>query len=278
MSQTKSDHWSSESYQKSASFVPKLATKILQWLDPRPNDIVLDIGCGDGVLDLQIAEILSQGSGRIYGTDSSPAMIKAAEKTAQGLGVTQCTFEVVDALDIARTSSIEKASFSKAFSNAAMHWILTCPQSRKEDFFAGVRDALVPGGIFAFEMGGLGNVSEMRAGLLMGVARRVGMQKALQADPWFFPDEKWATEIMEQTVGGWKVERVEREWRPTPADEGGVEGWVKLMGKRFFEVVPEEEREDCINEVVEVLTEVCRNPSGGFTFGYVRLRVLARKL
>ena len=54
-----------------------------------------------------------------------------------------------------------------------------------------MRDALAPGGTFAFEMGGLGNVAEMRAALLSAVARRVGMERAVAADPWFFPDEGW---------------------------------------------------------------------------------------
>lgn len=160
-----------------------------------------------------------------------------------------------------------------------MHWILKCPTSQQESFFRGVRDALAPNGAFAFEMGGLGNVSEMRAGLLMGVARRVGMAKALKADPWFFPDEKWVTDFMENTVGGWKVEKVEREWRPTPADAGGVDGWVRLMGKQFFDAIDDlEEREECVKEVVQVLEEVCANPAGGYMFSYVRLRVLARRI
>ncbi|KAM0807717.1 putative S-adenosyl-L-methionine-dependent methyltransferase [Seiridium cardinale] len=279
MAQTQKDHWSSEAYQKSASFVPKLATKIMQWLDPKPDDIVLDIGCGDGILDFQMAEVLSKGNGKVHGTDSSPSMIEASKKSATENGASQCTFEVVDALEIANTPSLQKSSFTKAFSNAAMHWILRCPQPKQETFFRGVRESLRPGGTFAFEMGGLGNVSEMRAGLLMGVARRVGLAKALEADPWFFPDEKWVTEIMEKTVGGWKVEKVEREWRPTPADEGGVAGWVRLMGKQFFEAIEnQEERDECIKELVEALEEVCRNPSGGFMFSYVRLRVLARKV
>lgn len=67
MAAEKQDNWSSEvsppptitkvnttptnpratqAYQHSASFVPKLATKIVQWLDPQPDDVILDIGCG----------------------------------------------------------------------------------------------------------------------------------------------------------------------------------------------------------------------------------------
>jgi hypothetical protein len=68
-----------------------------------------------------------------------------------------------------------------------------------------VRDALAPGGTFAFEMGGLGNVSEIRAALLSSLARRVGLERAAAADPWFFPDEEWVRRVMEEEVGGWKV-------------------------------------------------------------------------
>ncbi len=68
MASDKKDHWSSEvsvaiqddaiprlaarltrplqAYQRSASFVPKLAGKIVEWLDPQKDDVILDIGCG----------------------------------------------------------------------------------------------------------------------------------------------------------------------------------------------------------------------------------------
>ncbi|KAK6949561.1 hypothetical protein Daesc_009644 [Daldinia eschscholtzii] len=278
----KKDHWSSEAYQHSASFVPKLATKILQWLDPQKDDVILDIGCGDGVVNIQLQDILAQGSGSIHGTDSSPAMIEAATQAARKAGASKCTFEVVDALELAQAPHLQRGHFTKIFSNAALHWIFGSSKgspSRQASVFRAARDALAPGGVFAFEMGGLGNVAEIRAALLSAVARRVGLPKAVEHDPWFFPDEGWATDMLENKVGGWKVERAEREYRPTQADAGGVEGWVRLFGAQFFEALKEgEEREECIKEVVDVLEVVCKNPSGGFHLGYVRLRVLARKL
>ncbi|KAK4136672.1 S-adenosyl-L-methionine-dependent methyltransferase [Trichocladium antarcticum] len=275
------DNWSSEAYQNAASFVPKLATKVMQWLDPQKDDVILDVGCGDGVLDVQIGQILSQGTGRLHGTDSSPAMIAAANAAAASAGLSnQCTFEVLDATTGAATASSQAQPqiFNKAFSNAALHWILRAPATRA-DVFRSVRDAVAPNGTFAFEMGGLGNVAEMRAALLSAVARRVGLERAAAADPWFFPDESWITTLMEETVGGWKVERVEREWRPTVAERaGGVEGWVRLMGANWFDVVPEGEREECIKEVVDVLETVCAQHGGGYMISYVRLRVLARRV
>ncbi len=35
-----------QAYQSAASFVPKLATKVVQWLDPQKDDVILDVGCG----------------------------------------------------------------------------------------------------------------------------------------------------------------------------------------------------------------------------------------
>ncbi|KAH6669368.1 methyltransferase [Halenospora varia] len=273
------EHWSSEKYQNAASFVPKLATKVLGWLDVQKDDVILDVGCGDGVLNLQIADVLSQGSGKIHGVDSSAAMITAAQKAASAqTSISKiCTFQVIDATSISQKPELQNETFDKVFSNAAMHWILR-PESTRDTFFKGVHAALKPNGTFVFEMGGMGNVAEMRTSLLLTVSRRVGLPAAIKADPWFFPDEIWMTKMLEETVGGFKVERIEREYRPTKADEGGIEGWVRLMGKQFFDVVPEGEREECIRECLGVLESVCHSPGGGDWFGYVRLRAVVRKI
>lgn len=120
---------------------------------------------------------------------------------------------------------------------------------------------------------------QVRTVFLSVIGRRIGLEKARDVDPWFFPDERWMTKMMEETVGGFKIEKIEREYRPTKADEGGVEGWVRLMGKQFFDVVEDKkEKEECVKEICEILKTVCASPGGGDWFGYVRLRVLARKI
>jgi SAM-dependent methyltransferase len=185
---------------------------------------------------------------------------------------------VLDATKLIHHPALQAASYDKVFSNAAMHWILR-PAAGREDFFRGVRNALKPSGVFCFEMGGMGNVGEMRAALLSVVGRRVGFERARAVDPWFFPDEVWMTRMLEETVGGFKVERIERQFRPTQADAGGIESWVRLMGKQFFDAVSDPaERESCVKETCEVLKTVCESPGGGDWIAYVRLRVLARKI
>jgi hypothetical protein len=119
----------------------------------------------------------------------------------------------------------------------------------------------------------------MRTAFLSVIGRKIGYEKAREIDPWFFPDEIWMTKMMEETVGGFKIEKIEREFRPTKADEGGVEGWVRLMGKQFLDVIEDKQgREECVKEICEILKTVCSSPGGGDWFGYVRLRVLARKV
>lgn len=274
------DHWSSQAYQNSASFVPKLATKVLNWLDVQKDDKILDIGCGDGILNLQIAQTLSLGTGKIHGVDSSASMISSAQKAAsEDVSASKvCTFEVVDATALVEKEELQRGGFDKVFSNAAMHWILR-PEEKRRGFFVGVREALKQGGTFVFEMGGMGNVAEMRTALLSVIGRKVGIEKVREIDPWFFPDEVWMTRMLEEEVGGWKVEKIEREYRPTKADKGGIEGWVRLMGKQFFDVLGEGSgRKEVEREVCEVLKSVCESPGGGEWIGYVRLRAVVRKL
>jgi SAM-dependent methyltransferase len=198
-------------------------------------------------------------------------------EAANAKGAHCCTYQVLDATKLESCPELQVGHFSKAFSNAAMHWILR-PQEGRLAFFRGVKAAVKPGGLFVFEMGGLGNVPEMQAALTMVVARRAGLERARQVNPWFFPDERWIQGTMENDVGGWKVERIEREWRPTVADKGGVEGWVRLMGQSFFGAVEEAERDACVKEAVDILKIVCANPSGGEMLSYVRLRCVARRV
>lgn len=90
-----------QAYQHSASFVPKLATKVVQWLDLQKDDVLLDIGCGgmclspnldqrpetdrlDGILNAEFAKVLAQGSGSMHGVDSSASMIEAARELCKG--------------------------------------------------------------------------------------------------------------------------------------------------------------------------------------------------
>lgn len=273
------DHWSAEKYNNAANFVPQLATKVLQYLSPSPGEHIVDIGCGDGQLTSKLAQHVTP-TGRILGLDASASFIA----TAQASNTHQhCSYALQDCTALS-PDSLSAGSWDKAFSNAAMHWILRAPETRQE-FFTAVHDLLKPGGTFVFEMGGKGNVAELHAAFTAALTTHGGLSlaQARAANPWFFPSTDW----MAQTLGkaGFDVEVCESEYRPTRLTEdrgdgsGGVEGWVRLMGAKFLEAVEgEEKREKVVKAVCEWVEDVIvREEDGSRWIGYVRLRAVGRR-
>ena len=60
--------WNAAGYEKNARFVTDLGAPVFQLLAPIPNERILDVGCGDGVLT---KKIIDAGS-HVVGLDSSP--------------------------------------------------------------------------------------------------------------------------------------------------------------------------------------------------------------
>ena len=277
MADSAKDHWSTERYKNAASFVPQLTSTVFSYLDVQPQDRVLDIGCGDGQLSKKIAQAAS--SGQVLGLDASQSFIATAQKEYTA---SNCTFELQDCTRLAQCSEAVNGSWDKVFSNAALHWILRNPKTRR-DVFHDAYDALKPGGKLVFEMGGKGNVAEIQTAFIAALVHAgLSIDEARAASPWFFPSVDWMTQALVDV--GFEVEKCELEYRPTAlnpntADKsGGLIGWLRLMGARFLEVVPDGKREAVLQEGCDVLeTVVTREEDGSQWIGYVRLRAVARK-
>lgn len=268
-----------QAYKAAASFVPKLTTTVLKYLDPQHSDRILDMGCGDGALTLQIASALP--SGQILGLDASPSMILAAQQRCVQSDHTNCSFHIQDCTRFSEESSVKylNGSWDKVFSNAALHWILCRPETR-DDVIRAVHSALKPGGMFVFEMGGFGNCGEVYVALLAAlVADGFSPAEASQRSPWFFPSQEWMQNALEET--GFEVVKLESEYRPTrltasdDEGKGGLEGWVKLMGAHFLEAVRDRDR--AVQFVADILQSIITKHDGTQWIGYVRLRGIARK-
>ncbi len=63
-------------YEKASAHQKEWGTKLIAELDLNGDEIVLDLGCGDGTLSVQISEILPKGE--VVGIDASQGMIDAA--------------------------------------------------------------------------------------------------------------------------------------------------------------------------------------------------------
>ncbi len=246
-----SQQWDAARYAGNAGFVPVLGRPVLEWLDPRPGERILDLGCGDGALT---AELAATGA-RVLGVDASPQLIEAAR--GRGLDV-----RLMDGHALTFD-----AAFDAVFSNAALHW-MTRPAAVAE----GVARALVPGGRFVGEFGAHGNVAAIIVALV-AVLRRRGVADAA-AVPWYFPTAEAYTRLLESA--GFTVERVEIIPRPTPLPTG-MTGWLTTFADPFLTRLPAGERAEALAEAVELLRPALCDEAGRWIADYVRLRFAARR-
>lgn len=241
--------WDPHKYATNARFVAELGRPVLDLLAPRPGERILDLGCGDGVLTLEIA----RHGANVVGIDASSEMVAAARSSG------------VDAHCMDGAALQFADEFDAVFSNAALHWI------KPPDAVAtGVWRALRPGGRFVGEFGGSGNVAAI-TGAMEAVLSRRGVSASC---PWFFPTSAEYTSLLERA--GFAVGTIELFPRPTQLP-GDVRGWLETFAQHYIHAVPKSERESVISAVAEDLRDVLTDASGDWFADYVRLRFSAEK-
>lgn len=243
--------WLAEDYARNGVFVSALARPVFEMLAPKQGERILDLGCGDGVLTLEIAA----AGADVLGADLSEELLAAAAK--KGLKV-----QPVDGHALPFNNE-----FDAVFTNAALHWM-----RKPELVIAGVARALKPGGRFVGELGGHGNVAAIATAMrAVGKARGGDPNKVA---PWFFPSAAEYRRLLE--TGGFRVTSIAIVPRPTPL-EIGMDGWLKTFGRSFFEQFPEPVRGEVLAEVLDLLRPSLCDADGIWTADHIRLRFAAER-
>jgi SAM-dependent methyltransferase len=243
--------WDPQRYAHNARFVSDLGVPVLELLSPQKGERILDLGCGDGVLTAKLAAMGCQ----VVGVDGSAEQVEATKRLgveAYVMDGERLTFD---------------GEFDAVFSNAALHWM------RDPDrVIDGVRRALRTGGRFVAEMGGHGNVQEIKTALIAGLQRR-GVDGSA-ADPWYFPSvEEYSTRL---TSAGFSVDFIALIPRPTPLP-GNIAAWLETFAQNFTACLPEIERAGYVAEVQDALRPDLCDANGNWTADYIRLRFAAAK-
>lgn len=250
MSAAAQDRWNAAAYAANARFVSDRGAPVLELLDPRPGERVLDLGCGDGALTERIAA----AGAEVLGADASADMV-AATRT-RGLAA-----ERVDGHALPW-----RAEFDAVFSNAALHWM-----TRPEAVIAGVARALRPGGRFVAEQGGHGNVAAIRTALIAALSE-IGVETDL-SEIWSFPTPEAQAARLE--AAGFAVERCELIPRPTPL-ERGLGPWVDTLAGPILALAPEAARARVRDRAAALVAPALADEAGRISADYVRLRFAAR--
>ncbi len=237
--------WDAADYARVGGFVAQLGEAALDLLDPQPGEHIIDIGCGDGTL----SEKIVQRGAAVVGIDTSISMIGAAK--ARGLDA-----RYMDAADLRFSEA-----FDAAFSNATLHWVLDKERAARAIWFA-----LKPGGRFAGEMGGNGNLARLREALDDVLVAR-GFGPPTFAANWYPHVEEFVAVYEQAGFAHVDARLIER---PTPLDHG-VAAWVTTFRKGWLDRadVPQEERADIAAAVADRV--------GSNVADYVRLRFIMRK-
>jgi trans-aconitate methyltransferase len=247
--------WNTELYEAKHDFVWKLGQGALDLLNPQPGERILDLGCGTGHLTSCIAESGAQ----VLGVDASLDMIGQARQNFPKL-----TFSLQDAAALTYQDE-----FDAVFSNAALHWMLEPAR-----VVASLSRALRPGGRFAAEMGGKGNI-RLIVDAIETVVRRYSPDSPLSSRN-YFPSIPEYTAILE--AHGFEVVYARLFDRPTPLEgSAGMENWIHQFKWYYFEALPLADRKTALAEVIEQLRPHLDNKDTGWFADYRRLQFIALK-
>ncbi len=242
--------WNADNYQQHASFVSALALPVVDLLNPQEGERILDLGCGEGTLGLEIARY----GASVLGVDLSAEMVAKARENgleAEVMSVTQMPFD---------------EAFDAVFSNAMLHWV-----REPELAVAHIAKALKSGGRFVAEFGGAGNVHH-----IVEAMRAVfwsHLEYGVFDDLWYFPTPEQYSKILE--AHGLEITSIELIPRPTPIDD--IAHWLALFTNGVTEHLSPKQTAQFRVEVRERLKESSYTEAEGWVADYVRLRVKAIK-
>jgi len=117
-----------DTYESFSQMQYEIGMDALEMLNPKPGELILDIGCGTGNLTVKIAEKVTSSHkrgdqndrecGKVIGIDKDKTMIEGAQKRKEIRGLDNLHFMQIDAIQIDYHNE-----FDAVFSNIVIHWV-----------------------------------------------------------------------------------------------------------------------------------------------------------
>lgn len=247
-----SSQWDPERYDRQFGFVARGGEDVVQLLDPRPGETIVDLGCGTGSL----TEKIRAAGADVVAIDADPAMVVAASERLGQPAV------LGDGHDFTVAAPVDAV-----FSNAALHWM---PES--ERVVAAVHRALRPGGRFVAEMGAARNIDAILTATATALGE-IGLRQGMRT-PWYFPTPAQYSGLLE--AAGFRVASMAYFPRPTSLAEcpDGIADWLAGFGSHLIGHVSEVNKPTLLRRINQLAAPVLYR-DGQWHADYWRLRFVA---
>jgi trans-aconitate 2-methyltransferase len=224
--------WNAGSYERVSAPMEAMGRDVLDRLELRGDERVLDAGCGTGRVTAALVERLPRG--KVVAVDGSPAMVLQAQ-TRLGPGVD---------VRVAELTELElETPVDAILSTATFHWI-----ADHDRLFSRLYATLRPGGRLVAQCGGEGNVAALEA----AIARVAEPGLAGWAGPWNFASPA-ATEQRLAAAGFADVWTWRQTVRVEPEDPHEYFATV-MLGSHLERLAPER-RDPFVEAVLRNVTE-----------------------
>jgi trans-aconitate 2-methyltransferase len=194
--------WDADAYHRVSGPQVAMAAAVLDRLELRGEETVLDAGCGSGRVTLKLLERLP--AGRVIAVDGAPSMVAEARKL---LG-DRATVIQSDLVSLRLDEPVDAI-----FSSAVFHWI-----ADHDALFDSLFAALQPGGRIVAQCGGEGNIAAFRRHADAVAAREpYAPHLAGWSGPWYYASAEETAERLER-IGFTDVHTWLQPWETTPPE------------------------------------------------------------
>ncbi|CAN5502605.1 class I SAM-dependent methyltransferase [soil metagenome] len=245
--------------------------RFLAPLQLRGDERILDLGCGSGDFTAKVADLVPDGV--VVGLDPSASLLAEARSIARPnqrfiLGPAQeLTALLAASAGTDNPQATAVAPFDVIISRAAMHWL---PAPDHATVLAAASRAIVPGGQLRLEMGGYGNIAQVRP-ILDEISSSLGGP----VQPWTFQGAGWYMAQLEQA--GFVPDQVQTVAQHRSFDRESLIGWFTSQVAMAYEhqmdaATARQFRERALDRVDDM-----RYFDGSYDQVFVRLEVLAHR-
>ena len=230
--------WNALDYAKHSSAQQTWARELIRKLNLKGDERVLDVGCGDGKVTAEIANLVPHGS--VVGIDSSEAMINLAQTRYPADTFPNLQFVQMDA----RQLSFDH-EFTLVFSNAALHWI-----QDHVSVLRGISNSLQSGGKALLQMGGKGTAADIVSVIeeMIKFSQWCAYFTDFAFPYFFYPPQEYQPWLEAAELEAIRIELIPKDM--THAGAVGLAGWLRTTWFPYTQQLPEPMRELFITELV----------------------------